>query len=621
MTNFCKLILLAICVLWANNTAYSQSCPVCTIDLMCDSTPPAPIMCPDTLPSDTAQKYYEEQVTFYLPQQFDVTQPISTTVTLNQIDVVGVSNLPPGMDWTSYDYTGNATTSFFPTSNPPASERACATICGTPLMPGDYNIQITVIAYVTASGQSVTQTQTFPLPLTIYPSPSGNSVFTMTNSIGCDSVITSFAPILQSNGDPLYSYNWDFGDGNTSTSEFPTHTYSTPGDYAVTGTTAIYNYVITDVSVSTTNDDWCGDIEEASLFGACQGNPDVFFRVNDNSSLQTSTTVSNNTNASWSNLGMAIDGNQFTIQFWDEDGGPPFGSPNDDLGSTIINVTGSGTYNVMTISPNAGTQAINGTLTIGTQLDTSYTDSDSVHVFAPTPVDSMVVSPTDSVCKGDSITVTAYSGNVNYAWHEDTTELVGVNDSFYVAYTSGNYWVEVTNQLGCKAKSDTAFVTVVDVPPSPSIVNFGTYLQTYTTGFDLQWYLEGNPIPGATADTLVFNESGNYQLAISNEFGCTTFSQQVFIIYSPQGVDEFGDYVAQFLVFPNPTTGKFTIQNLNHETKNVELTVYNVLGEQVQQLIIKSANQQIDLSALPQGIYFLEINIGGKPVNKKIVKY
>ena len=35
----------------------------------------------------------------------------------------------------------------------------------------------------------------------------------------------------------VWEYLWDFGDGNTSTEENPTHTYNTPGDYTIILTT------------------------------------------------------------------------------------------------------------------------------------------------------------------------------------------------------------------------------------------------------------------------------------------------------------------------------------------------------------------------------------------------
>ena len=145
----------------------AQNCTLCNIDLTCDSVPAGPKLCPTVLPTDTAQQYYEADVTFYMPEQFDITDPVSGTVDLTQIDVVGLSGLPAGMSWTAYDYTGAVATTFYPPSNTPASERGCAKICGTPLMPGEYVITVSVLAYVSLGSTSVTQAESFDVPLTI----------------------------------------------------------------------------------------------------------------------------------------------------------------------------------------------------------------------------------------------------------------------------------------------------------------------------------------------------------------------------------------------------------------------------------------------------------------------
>jgi PKD repeat protein len=36
------------------------------------------------------------------------------------------------------------------------------------------------------------------------------------------------------------SYNWNFGDGNTSTSQNPIHMYASPGTYTITESTSNY---------------------------------------------------------------------------------------------------------------------------------------------------------------------------------------------------------------------------------------------------------------------------------------------------------------------------------------------------------------------------------------------
>ncbi len=56
--------------------------------------------------------------------------------------------------------------------------------------------------------------------------------FGLSDSVFCDRATVNFSDSTTAN-DPITSYNWSFGDGNTSTLQNPTHNYSAPGLYTV----------------------------------------------------------------------------------------------------------------------------------------------------------------------------------------------------------------------------------------------------------------------------------------------------------------------------------------------------------------------------------------------------
>ena len=346
----------------------------------------------------------------------------------------------------------------------------------------------------------------------------------MTNSQGCGSVTTSFSPILQSGGNPLYDYTWDFGDLTSSTDEFPTHTFSSPGYYEVSLTMDIYQYVITDVDVTDSGCNWSGDIEELFCWSS---SPDLYFIINDGSSIINSLTVDDNKTPSWDSINGVITGSQFTIEFWDED----LVSAWDDLGSDVVNFTGAGTYNYTTSGD------VSGSVTIVVELDTTYFDTDTVYVYSTPILDTVGFSPNDSICNGDSVTLSIGGGDT-YLWYEDTNLLAGETDSSYIAYQSGNYWVEVTNSFGCMANSNQTSITVINNPATPTFFFLGNNtLQTYSTNPNLQWYLEDDPVPGATQQTLTITVSGNYSLTATNSFGCVSTSDTLYITFTCPVID------------------------------------------------------------------------------------
>ncbi|MCG3167094.1 MAG: hypothetical protein POELPBGB_02877 [Bacteroidia bacterium] len=62
-----------------------------------------------------------------------------------------------------------------------------------------------------------------------------------TNTIACPGEQIQFTDITNSNIGTIVSWDWDFGDGNTSVLQNPTHTYASSGIYSVTLTTVTSN--------------------------------------------------------------------------------------------------------------------------------------------------------------------------------------------------------------------------------------------------------------------------------------------------------------------------------------------------------------------------------------------
>ncbi len=81
----------------------------------------------------------------------------------------------------------------------------------------------------------------------------------------------------------------------------------------------------------------------------------------------------------------------------------------------------------------------------------------------------------------------------------------------------------------------------------------------------------------------------------------------------PLGIEE--NTTNLFILYPNPTNG---LLNIISSTSISEVTVYNNLG---QLLLTSEEKNQVDISALSEGIYFVKIkDENGRIETKKIVK-
>lgn len=91
--------------------------------------------------------------------------------------------------------------------------------------PSSYNVNLTV---TTTGGCSSNTSQT----ISVLPKPVALFSYTFDDGTSCENSPISFNDLSTSQGN-IMSWSWDFGDGNVSTDQNPTHTYSSSGTYLV----------------------------------------------------------------------------------------------------------------------------------------------------------------------------------------------------------------------------------------------------------------------------------------------------------------------------------------------------------------------------------------------------
>ena len=137
---------------------------------------------------------------------------------------------------------------------------------------------VSVVANVTTPIGTINNPASFSILLIVEPAPGGNPYFGFNPPSACGELDVTYEAYLDFSPNQVTTYAWDFDNGNTSTqANPPVQSYNTPGDYYPSLTTTVSNYVLTNVSVTTSGSGWCGDVEEISLFGVCQGAPYLYF--------------------------------------------------------------------------------------------------------------------------------------------------------------------------------------------------------------------------------------------------------------------------------------------------------------------------------------------------------
>ncbi len=72
-------------------------------------------------------------------------------------------------------------------------------------------------------------------------------------------------------------------------------------------------------------------------------------------------------------------------------------------------------------------------------------------------------------------------------------------------------------------------------------------------------------------------------------------------------------------IFPNPSSGIFTINISNFQKTTIELTVLNVLGEIILKSLILSDKHEINLGNFAKGIYFIKATDNKNHYTRKVI--
>ena len=130
-------------------------------------------------------------------------------------------------------------------------------------------------------------------------------------------------------------------------------------------------------------------------------------------------------------------------------------------------------------------------------------------------------------CQGDNTTLQVSNDNVQYNWTG------GQAGKVITATTSGAYFLTVTDQNGCtSAQSNTVIVTANPVPVKPVIATSGstvfcadrTITLTAPQNVAYQW------TSGQTSQAITLNQSGNFAVRTTNQFGCTSVQSDVVTV-------------------------------------------------------------------------------------------
>ncbi len=255
----------------------------------------------------------------------------------------------------------------------------------------------------------------------------------------------------------------------------------------------------------------------------------------------------------------------------------------------------------------------------------------------PSILESKSIPENPKVCEGDSVilAVRAIGSKIKYQWLFNGSEIQGATDSIYVIRNidqskKGKYKAIVSGP--CPVTVETPEFNVDFVPStkilahsSDTTVKKGENLSLYATakGEDLkyQWYKDEQKILGATENIYSVSnvsilDAGQYMCKITGTCGTDSTPEiNVTIDTVIVGVEDQVQNGYRFYLLNDILTIEIPI-NKSQQIHSVSL--YNSLGQMLNPAFYELETQNnrivLNLSALPTGIYFVEVNDGNKTI-------
>ena len=333
--------------------------------------------------------------------------------------------------------------------------------------------------------------------------------FSATPLVVCEGEVVSFTDASTQGTTPIVQWAWDFGDGNSATTQNTSHAYNTAGIYTVI-------LVVTDQNS-------IADPEVKLTYITVNPNPIVLFSANTNSCTLPVTASFTNQSSSGINYTYA----------WD------FGN-----GQTSIlqnpNPVIYNSANTYSVSLNV----INTTTNCHSSISNTVTISDfNADFIAP-----------DSICIGSTVVMDDNStlGVNNWSWNSGNGQVSIASNPSFTYNTAGTYTISLTAQNTGSGCTSTTTQQIVVVPlPIPTFTANPTsgciplnviFTNTTAGGSNFHWnFGDGTFYDGQTPPTHVYTTNNTFSVTLTSTgpAGCVDSTTMINLIHTIPSVANF----------------------------------------------------------------------------------
>ncbi|MDX2172122.1 MAG: PKD domain-containing protein [Bacteroidota bacterium] len=421
------------------------------------------------------------------------------------------------------------------------------------------------------------------------------------------------------------SYSWSFGDGNFDNVPFTGNTYTTNGVYTVCLTAANGSSLCSNTS--------CQTITITSVSGASCIPVSAFVYSVGSNGMVSFTNTSTNTNSS-------------TTYSWNFGGGAYLSF----IANPVATFTSNGTFNVcLNVSNGSGfcSSSICQTVNI-------------TSVVTATPTCSLTTNFSSSQGPNGLISFNNLSSNTNtsttYLWSFGNGTTSSLPNPSYTYTSNGIYSVSLFANNTSIASCTSAITQTINVTSVGANCMANASFSLAPTSTPQNWTATPNFPSNVTSATWIWGDgttsntlytshqylaSATYSIClnVTTLCGTTSFSCANYFIYKSNSnntmininvvpptttVTALATNTTEentFEIYPNPNKGVFEIK-LKNSINDAKIYVFNILGnlvfESVQD-VYSNSQKNINISNVPNGIYFVKIKCDDFDLTKKII--
>ncbi|MFH1320940.1 MAG: T9SS type A sorting domain-containing protein, partial [Bacteroidota bacterium] len=261
------------------------------------------------------------------------------------------------------------------------------------------------------------------------------------------------------------------------------------------------------------------------------------------------------------------------------------------------------------------------------------TATDSITVNEP-PLITLTTSLGTAICYDQSTQIFAFAsggvGDYTFSWDngllDTTTHLVS-------PLVNTTYTVTVTDSTGCVASGS---ITINVYPPLSVSVSAlddticegdSTMLIAYATGGGPYWaYYYTWLNDGSTSSSITVSPTAItiYTVVANDSCSLNDTASITVVVESCTGLETLTGFrtLSGFNIYPNPAEGIITLDIELDEANNIEIHLYNILGELLYNESLQNISkhkQELDLKGLPDGVYLVKFISNYYSINRRIV--